>query len=95
VGIAASVSLVAFWSFAIGQTGSNRTGETWDPIHGFADGKSGGTASSSYGQSSPWSSFQQIDIPASGPPDRPATLAGIVVSGGNRRCGGLFRMVGC
>jgi hypothetical protein len=93
--VVASVSLMAFWSFAIGQTGSSQT--NWDPIHGFSDGSPAGSAvSSSYGgNSSLWSAYQPVDIPTSRPDERPATLGGIVVSGGSRRCGGLFRVVNC
>jgi hypothetical protein len=99
LGMAASVYLAVFLSFALGQTGSHRPGAEWDPIHGFSDGNSypGATTrrSSSTGSGSVWSSYQGVHTPTPGYTENPATIGGIVVSGGRRQCAGLFRMANC
>jgi hypothetical protein len=95
-------SLPMFLSLAVAQTGGNpRSNSQWDPIHGWTDGNparadSMSSSSSDGAQSSLWSSYQRTNTDVYGVPgERPGTLGGIVISGGSRRCGGMFRMTTC
>ena len=94
-------SLQMFLSLAVAQTGGNPGGNSqWDPIHGWTDGnpaRADSNRSSSGGApSSLWSSYQRTNTDVYGHPgERPGTIGGIVISGGSRRCGGMFRMTEC
>ena len=95
-------SLPMFLSLAVAQTGGNPgSNSQWDPIHGWTDGnpaRADSIRSSSSGSapSSLWSSYQRTNTDVYGVAgERPGTIGGIVISGGSRRCGGMFRMTEC
>jgi len=93
-------SLPMFLSLAAAQTGGNPGGPSqWDPIHGWTDGnpaRADRSTSGSAPQSSLWSSYQRTNTDVYGVAgERPGTIGGIVISGGSRRCGGMFRMTEC
>lgn len=80
---------------AYGQTRVDpNAGKAWDPIGGFDDGGSY-PGKSSGSSKSPWSFPHALNSNLNDPQATPGTIGGIVISGGGRSCGGMFRVSGC